>query len=135
MVICGIEIDKNQAILMSIEEYTDGTIEVTNDLKKISLENDEDSKSVWDFIDLVKSLLDTICPDKIGIIKLNKKGMYTVGLISTKIEALIQTYPKEIVFISPKTLNTFYSKNIFPLNSKLKYQKPALELAYYLLKN
>lgn len=135
MKICGIEIDKNQAIIMSIERYDDGSIEVTDDLKKIILENDEESKSIWDFIELVKSLLDTISPDFIGIIKLNKKGMYTVGAISAKVEALIQTYNKEIVFVAPSTLKTYYLKNDLPLNSKHKYQKPALQLAYYLLQN
>jgi hypothetical protein len=135
MKICGIEIDKNQAIIMSIERYDDDTIEVTDDLKKIVLENDEESQSIWDFIELVKSLLDTICPEIIGIIKLNKKGLYPVGAISSKVEALIQTYNKEIVFVAPSTLKTYFSKNALPLNSKHKYQKPALELAYFLLQN
>jgi len=135
MRICGIEIDKNQAIIMSIEKYDDGMLEVTEDLKKIVLENDEESQSIWEFMELVKSVLDTICPNIIGVIKLNKKGRYPVSAVSSKVEALIQTYNQEIVFVSPSTLKAYFSKNISPLNSKHKYQKPALELAYYLLQN
>lgn len=130
---CGIEIDKHEAIFVCIEKYDDGNIEITNDLKKITLLNDENPVQLWDFFDLIKSHLDTINPKEIAIIKLSK-GKFSASSISFKIEALLQLYRgNKIKLIASTTLTAFYKKNHIPLIAKYKYQEPALKLAYYLM--
>ncbi|MDF2433165.1 MAG: hypothetical protein JWP44_2796 [Mucilaginibacter sp.] len=130
---CGIEIDKHEVIFVCLEKYDDDNIEITSDLKKISLLNDEDPVQIWVFFDLIKSHLDTINPDKVAIIKLSK-GKFSASSISSKIEGILQLYRNsQIKLIAPTTLTAYYKKNDIPLTAKYKYQESALKLAYYLM--
>jgi hypothetical protein len=130
---CGIEIDKNEVIFICLEKYDDGNIEITHDLKKLTLLNDEDPLQIWGFFDLIKSHLDSINPDKVALIKLSK-GKFSASSVSYKIEGILQLYrEKQIKLIAQTTLTAHYKKNGIPLIAKYKYQESALKLAYYLM--
>ena len=78
--------------------------------------------------------MESIQFDKIGIIKRGTKGSFAASPISFKIEGLIQTYKNnDIEFVPPATLRAFYKKNTNIIIPKYNYQKPANDLAFYLL--
>jgi hypothetical protein len=130
---CGIEIDKNEVVIVCLESQIDGTYEVVNDIKKIPLPHDDKSDNIWNFFDSIVLLLDNINADKIAIIKLHSKGRFHSSPISFKIQALIQLYrKKEIQIIDSKTIEAHSKKHQLPFETKFKYQALALKLCYYL---
>ena len=135
MITCGIEIDNNRAIIVCLEKYKDGTIEICEHSTKIVLDNHENSNSVKEFNDLIHSQLDTISPIKIGIVKRQIKGPYAAGGLSFKIESLIQCYKgTKVVLVPLPTIKTYLKKNPRTINPKYKYQENGFNTAYYLMK-
>ncbi len=131
---CGIEIDNNTAILVSLEKYDDGTIEICEHSTKLSLAEHEDSTAVKEFVDILHSQLDTIGADSICIIKRQMKGQFAAGGLSFKIEALIQCYSDvEVELIPLPTIKAFIKKNPMSIKAKYKYQENALKAAFYLI--
>ena len=87
------------------------------------------------FFETVRNSFDLNTPDRIGIIKRNKKGKFAGGAVSFKMEGLIQLYEKKnIRLISPHTLRSFQKKENPQIIPKYKYQNKAYLLALYLLK-
>lgn len=137
MTTIGIDLDGNEAIFIILTIDANGTVtEKISGIKKIELKNDTDCSEVKQFKELVHSHFDTICPDKIGIIKRNSKGQKSASPMSFKLEGLIQCYAKkDIAFVHPATIKAFLKRRPITLQPKHKYQIPALELAYHLLFN
>lgn len=132
----GIDISGNTAFLCALDE-SDYLIDITGKMTKVELKNDEDSKEVHEFTEVLHSLFNEMQFDLIGIIKRPKslRAKFPVSPISFKLEGLIQTYREvEITFVSPQTLSAYYKKNKLGINPKYAYQKSATKLAYYLLK-
>ncbi|MDD5361080.1 MAG: DUF3010 family protein [Ignavibacteria bacterium] len=132
----GIDISGTEAILVALSKDRLGNVsEIQTDVKKIKLNNDQDSSDVIEFRDLIHTYFDGIGPDKIGIIKRNCKGTHSASPLSFKLEGLIQCYgSSQITFVHPLTLKAFYKNEPLPLKSKYNYQLDALQIAYYLLK-
>lgn len=132
----GIDISGNTAILCALEESDDLT-DITGKMTKVELKNDEDSKEVQAFKDVLHSLFNEMQFDLIGILKRPKslRAKFPVSPISFKLEGLIQTYREvEITFVAPQTLSAYYRKNKLGISPKYAYQRSATELAYFLLK-
>jgi hypothetical protein len=131
---CGIEIDNDKAVIVSLEKYDDGTIEICEHSTKLSLAEHENSTAVKEYVDILHSQLDTIGADSICIIKRQMKGQFAAGGLSFKIEALIQCYKDvEVELIPLPTIKTFLKKNPMPIKAKYKYQENALKAAFYLI--
>ncbi|MDA3885237.1 MAG: DUF3010 family protein [Candidatus Delongbacteria bacterium] len=133
----GIEIKGNVAVFCAIEEVDGVITDITGDMKKLELTDDESSIEVNEFMNIVHSYFKDMQFDKIGIIKRNKsvKAKFRVSPISFKLEGFIQIYPdQEIEFVSPQSLRAFTKKNPLPFNPKFSYQMSSAELAFYLLK-
>jgi hypothetical protein len=132
---CGIEIDNDKVIIVAIEEYGDGIVELNEHSAKLQLENHEDSENIKQFSDLIHSQLDTIDADLTCIIKRQMKGPYAAGGLSFKIESLIQCYrPKDIKLVALQTIKAYFKKHSQDLKPKYKYQENALLAANFMLK-
>jgi hypothetical protein len=132
---CGIEIVNDKAILVNLERYDDGTIEICEHSTKIVLNDHVKSESIKDFSDLVNSQLDTIDASRIAIIKRQTKGPYAAGALSFKIESVIQCYKGLDVELIPfATIKAFLRKNTLDIKPQYKYQENALKAAFYLMK-
>ena len=133
---CGIEIDNDKAIIVGLERYEDGTIEICEHSTKIVLNDHEKSESIKDFSDLVHSQLDTIGADRIAVIKRQTKGPYAAGALSFKIESVIQCYKGlDVELIASATIKAYLKKNSMEIKPKYKYLENALQAAFYLMKN
>lgn len=120
---CGIELKSNQAILVVMDEneYTDLKI------KKITLEEDEEQKSIREFCNDFLHFLEQNQIEAIFIKKRAKKGTFAGGAVTFKMEGLIQLNPKcSVQLISPQAVSSFERKNSvqFPTTLK-KYQEQA----------
>lgn len=128
MKICGIELKANNAILSVLDsnEYVDLKI------KKIILENDESQDDIRKFCNEFLLFLEQNSIEKIVIKKRAKKGNFSGGAVTFKIEALIQLNPLcDVKLISAQTVSSFEKKNDIDFPSTLKkYQEQAFLTAY-----
>ncbi|MBN2790860.1 MAG: DUF3010 family protein [Candidatus Delongbacteria bacterium] len=133
----GIEIKANVTVFFAIEEKDGAMTDITGDMKKLELGDDESTEEVHEFMNIVHSYFKNMQFDKIGILTRNKsvKAKFRVSPISFKLEGFIQIYPdQKIDFITPQSLRAFIKKNELPFTPKFGYQVSAAELAYYLSK-
>lgn len=134
MKVLGISLEGSTAIFSGLEKIDSEIKNISNNFRKVELKNHLESDEVQSFVDVVHSFLESIQFDKIAIIKRGTKGTFAASPISFKIEGLIQTYKNnDIEFIPPATLRAFYKKNTNSVVPKYNYQKPANDLAFYLL--
>lgn len=123
MSICGIEIKSNQAILVVLNDNKYESLST----KRIDLENDEEQLSIREFCNDFLVFLKENQIEKIFIKKRAKKGTFSGGAVTFKIEALIQLNPQAIVeLVSSQKISSFEKKNeiLFPKELK-KYQEQA----------
>ena len=128
MKICGIELKSNNAILVLLDdkEFIDLKI------KKLVLEDDEKQEDIRKFCNEFLLFLEQNQIEKIVIKKRAKKGNFSGGAVTFKMEGLIQLNPIcDVELISPQAISSFEKKNNidFPQNLK-KYQEQAFLTAY-----
>ena len=123
MNICGIELKANNAVLVVLKdnEYIDTKI------KKIILEDDEKQEDIRKFCNELLDFLQKNEIEKIFIKKRAKKGNFSGGAVTFKMEGLIQLNPLCLVeLISAQTLSSFEKKNQIQFPKELnKYQEQA----------
>lgn len=123
MNICGIELKANNAILVVLKnsEY----IEIT--IKKITIEDDEKQEDIRKFCNEFLDFLQKNEIEKIFIKKRAKKGTFSGGAVTFKIEGLIQLNPFcSVDLVSAQTVSTFEKKNQIEFPKELKkYQEQA----------
>lgn len=123
MNICGIELKANNAVLVILKnsEYIDTKI------KKIILEDDEKQEDIRKFCNEFLDFLQKNEIEKIFIKKRAKKGNFSGGAVTFKIEGLIQLNPFcSVELISTQTVSTFEKKNQIQFPKELnKYQEQA----------
>ncbi len=123
MNICGIELKANNIILvvLSDKNYIDTKI------KKLTIEDDEKQEDIRKFCNEFLDFLQKNEIEKVFIKKRAKKGTFSGGAVTFKIEGLIQLNPIcNVDLISSQTISTFEKKNqiTFPKELK-KYQEQA----------
>lgn len=123
MNICGIELKANNTILVVLNnsEYIDTKI------KKIILEDDEKQEDIRKFCNEFLDFLQKNQIEKIFIKKRAKKGAFSGGAVTFKMEGLIQLNPLcEVELISSNTISSFEKKNQIEFPKELKkYQEQA----------
>ena len=123
MNICGIELKANNALLVVLKnnEYIDTKI------KKIILEDDEKQEDIRKFCNEFLDFLQKNEIEKIFIKKRAKKGNFSGGAVTFKMEGLIQLNPLcSVELISTQTVSTFEKKNQIQFPKELnKYQEQA----------
>ena len=123
MNICGIELKANNAILVVLKnsEY----IEIA--IKKITIEDDEKQEDIRKFCNEFLDFLQKNEIEKVFIKKRTKKGAFSGGAVTFKIEGLIQLNPFCSVDLIPaQSISTFEKKNQIEFPKELKkYQEQA----------
>ena len=123
MNICGIELKANNVILVVVKdnEYMDTKI------KKIVLDDDEKQENIQKFCNEFLDFLQKNQIEKIFIKKRAKKGTFSGGAVTFKLEGLIQLNPLcSVDLVSTQSISAFEKKNeiIFPKDLN-KYQEHA----------
>ena len=123
MNICGIELKANNALLVVLKnnEYIDTKI------KKIILEDDEKQEDIRKFCNEFLDFLQKNEIEKVFIKKRAKKGAFSGGAVTFKLEGLIQLNPLcSVDLISSQSISTFEKKNQIEFPKELKkYQEQA----------
>ena len=123
MNICGIELKANNALLVVLKnnEYIDTKI------KKIIIEDDEKQEDIRKFCNEFLDFLEKNKIEKVFIKKRAKKGNFSGGAVTFKMEGLIQLNPLCLVeLISTQTVSSFEKKNQIQFPKELnKYQEQA----------
>ena len=123
MKICGIDLKANNMILVLLDDKK--FIDLKR--KKITLENDENQNDIRSFCNDFLLFLEENQIEKVYIKKRAKKGNFSGGAVTFKMEGLIQLNPLcEVELISSQSINSFQKKNEinFPKTLK-KYQEQA----------
>ena len=123
MNICGIELKANNVILVVLKnnEYIDIKI------KKLILEDDEKQEDIRKFCNEFLDFLQKNEIKKVFIKKRVKKGAFSGGAVTFKLEGLIQLNPLcSVDLVSAQTVSTFEKKNQIEFPKELKkYQEQA----------
>lgn len=123
MKICGIELKSNNAVLVVLDDKEFVDLKV----KKLTIQDDEKQEDIRQFCNEFLLFLEQNQIEKTFIKKRAKKGNFSGGAVTFKIEGFIQLNPFcEVELISPQAIGSFEKKNIieFPSNLK-KYQEQA----------
>jgi len=123
MNICGIELKANNVILVVLKnsEYIDIKI------KKLIIEDDEKQEDIRKFCNEFLDFLQKNEIEKVFIKKRAKKGTFSGGAVTFKLEGLIQLNPLcSVDLISSSTITAFEKKNQIEFPKELKkYQEQA----------
>lgn len=125
MRICGIELKSNYTILTLVDSSDDIVDYIDLKIKKIILEDDENKDSVLSYLKEINAFFDDNKVEKIVIKKRSKKGAFSGGAVTFKMEAIIQLYSNiEVLLLSSQTISSYEKKNeiSFPIKLK-KYQE------------
>jgi hypothetical protein len=123
MNICGIELKANNVILVVLEDgkYIDIKI------KKLIIEDDEKQEDIRKFCNEFLDFLQKNEIEKVFIKKRAKKGAFSGGAVTFKLEGLIQLNPFcSVDLVSAQSVSTFEKKNQIEFPKELKkYQEQA----------
>lgn len=131
MIICGIEIKGSEAIFALATRQQDGVGHLPLAIKKIGLEDDDESANVKAFAQQIAGFVRENGISHIAIKKRSKKGEFAGGPTTFKIETIFQLLPDcTVTLLSPQTINAQNKKHDFALPDSLnKYQHEAFKAA------
>ncbi|OCR26837.1 hypothetical protein AFK24_01545 [Pseudomonas syringae] len=131
MIICGVEIKGSEAIFALATLQHGGIEHLPLAIKKIALEDDDESASVKAFATQIASFVRQNGISHIVIKKRSKKGEFAGGPTTFKIETIFQLLSDcEVTLMSPQTINAQNKKHDFALPASLnKYQHEAYKAA------
>ena len=123
MNICGIELKANNIILVVLSNNN----YIETKIKKLIIEDDEKQEDIRKFCNEFLDFLQKNEIEKIYIKKRAKKGTFSGGAVTFKIEGLIQLNPIcSVDLISSQSISTFEKKNQIEFPKELKkYQEQA----------
>jgi len=124
---CGMELKGSEALIAIVEKDEAGLHYVESQNKRIALTDDESQAAVKLFQEAIAAFLRTNQISIVAIKKRNKKGEFSSGAVSFKIEGLLQVNPVcEVRLIAAPTIAASHRRNNFPTPPKLnKYQLDA----------
>lgn len=123
MNICGIELKANNVILVILENKK----YIETKTKKITIDDDEKQEDIRKFCNELLDFLQTNKIEKVFIKKRSKKGAFSGGAVTFKMEGLIQLNPLcSVDLLSSQSISTFEKKNEIDFPKELKkYQEQA----------
>lgn len=123
MNICGIELKANNVILVVLKNNK----YIETSIKKIIIEDDEKQEEIRKFCNEFLDFLQKNEIKKVFIKKRGKKGAFSGGAVTFKLEGLIQLNPLcSVELISSQSISTFEKKNQIKFPKELKkYQEQA----------
>lgn len=126
MNVLGIDLKANNIILVMVKKYEDENIFIENNIKKITLQNDESQDEIKELFAYIKNFVTSNKIEKIALKKRSKKGNFAGGAVTFKIESMIQLLNIEVQLISSVKISSFEKKNSVIFPKKLnKYQEQA----------
>jgi hypothetical protein len=129
---CGIELKANEAIIVVLNNQSQECIAHT----KIKINNDESQEDIRAFCNEFLLFLEQHNITHIGIKKRAKKGTFSGGAVTFKMESLIQLNPLcSVELISAQSLSAFAKNNSLSTNFVKKYQETACLTALFLIRN
>lgn len=131
MKVCGVDLKSNNAILTLIK---DGKY-IESKPKKLTLNDDENQNDIRTFCNEFLLFLEQNEVEKIVIKKRAKKGNFSGGAVTFKMEGLIQLNPLcEVQLISPQAISSYEKKNevYFPEGLKKYQEQSFLTVSTYL---
>lgn len=126
--ICGVELKGHEAILSIVERNEDNIISVRRtEINRIALRDSDDRESVKEFKNKINQFFYNNEVEKVCIKKRGKKGEFSGGADSFKMEAMIQdSNAKEVTLVSPQKIAAYQKKNNVDIPEKInKYQHNA----------
>jgi len=131
MIICGVEIKGSEAIFALATLQHGGIEHLPLAIKKIALEEDDESANVKAFATQIASFVRENGISHIVIKKRSKKGEFAGGPTTFKIETIFQLLSDcEVTLMSAQTINAQNKKHDFALPASLnKYQHEAYKAA------
>ena len=123
MSICGIELKANNVILVVLKNSK----YIETKIKKLLIEDDEKQEDIRIFCNEFLDFLQKNEIEKVFIKKRAKKGTFSGGAVTFKLEGLIQLNPFcSVDLVSAQTVSTFEKKNQIEFPKELKkYQEQA----------
>ncbi len=123
MNICGIELKANNVILVVLKNNK----YIETSIKKIIIEDDKKQEEIRKFCNEFLDFLQKNEIEKVFIKKRAKKGAFSGGAVTFKLEGLIQLNPLcSVELISSQSISTFEKKNQIEFPKELKkYQEQA----------
>lgn len=123
MNICGIELKANNVILVVLKNNK----YIETSIKKIIIEDDEKQEEIRKFCNEFLDFLQKNEIEKVFIKKRAKKGAFSGGAVTFKLEGLIQLNPLcSVELISSQSISIFEKKNQIEFPKELKkYQEQA----------
>jgi len=127
MKICGVELKANNIILSIVELIDNKPTYIDTKIKKLSLIDDENQESIKRFKDAIDNFIVQNSIEKIIIKKRAKKGNFAGGVLTFKIESIIQLNSHcTVEFISSQSITKYIKNNDIEFPDKLnKYQEQA----------
>src|SRR3974390_2329183 len=111
MRICGVEIKGTEAIMAVVEAGGGQFVSIDVEPNRIALQNDEDPKFVKSFFETFAAFTRDNKVERIVIKKRSKKGDYAGGVLTFKIEGLIQLVEGcSVDMIAPQTITAAQKK-------------------------
>jgi hypothetical protein len=127
MKICGIELKANNTII-TVVDINDNHINFMDiKEKKLTIEDDENIEELINYSNHLKNIIKKYDIDTIAIKKRAKKGNFSGGAVTFKLEGIIQLNGIcDVKLFAPQTISKFENKNDIelPINIK-KYQEQA----------
>ena len=126
MIVCGVDIKTNDAIMVLVGENHDLAAHVKCDTKKLTLNDDKDATSLRTMSAAIIAFAQKHEVDVFVIKSRQSLGQRASGGITFKIEALFQLSDTPVAFVSPLTLAKFAKGNKGGIpTGLLKYQEDA----------
>ena len=123
MSICGIELKANNVILVVLKNSK----YIETKIKKLLIEDDEKQEDIRIFCNEFLDFLQKNEIEKVFIKKRAKKGAFSGGAVTFKLEGLIQLNPFcSVDLVSAQSISNFEKKNQIEFPKELKkYQEQA----------
>lgn len=131
MILCGVEIKGSEAIFAVVELVDGHWNHIPTEMKRITLEDDDDAMNVRSFADVVAGFLRDNELTEVAVKKRSKKGDYAGGPTTFKIEGVFQLNPAcTVQLIAGQTIAAQAKKHDFASPPTLnKYQAEAFRTA------
>lgn len=133
MKLCGIELKGNDAVLVVMEIGEGAANHINLPTRKIALGDSDKAADIIAFKETIELFFKEHEIARVSIKKRAKKGKFTGGPDTFKMEALIQVVPGlEVILVSPQALAAMEKKSDIELPATLnKYQQVAFWAGVY----
>lgn len=127
MKVCGIDLKASNAILAVIEKKDEESVFIPLEIKKIALDANDDQKEMIQFYDNISGFLKVNLINKVVIKKRAKKGNFSGGANTFKMEAAIQLSGIcDVSLLSSQSISSYEKKIMLFFLKKLKNIKKQL---------